>query len=146
MLLSMLQEILFRYSWKMMKWLAPGNVKVASTKADLLPILKMEVHVVNSSSLMNAAVSLVFPILSQSIKDQIHFHYSNYPSLHEHTGRDVLPAEYGGLQETFNGSELTNYLFKHEDYLNNAFSYGYTSDPSKVANDKKKSQAKGEFH
>lgn len=125
-----------------MKWLAPGNVKVASTKADLLPILKMEVHVVNSSSLMNAAVSLVFPILSQSIKDQIHFHYSNYPSLHEHTGRDILPAEYGGHSE-FNAGDLTNYLFKHEDYLNNAFSFGYTSDPSKVIKDKKKTQSKG---
>ena len=122
----------------MMKWLAPGNVKVASTKADLLPIKNMEVHVVNSSSLMNAAVSIVFPMLSKSIKDQVHFHYQNYPSLHEHLGREVLPAEYGGLQENLNYDDLTNYLFKHEDYLNKSFMYGYTSDPSQNAKNSKK--------
>lgn len=127
----------------MMKWLAPGNVKVASTKADLLPIQKMEVHVVNSSTLMNAAVSLVFPLLSQSIKDQVYFHYQNFPSLHEHLGRDVLPSEYGGLQENLNYSDLANYLFKHEDYLNKSVVYGYTSDPVKLGKEKKKSQAKG---
>jgi CRAL/TRIO domain len=127
----------------MMKWLAPGNVKVASTKADLLPVKNMEVHVVNSSSLMNAAVSLVFPILSQSIKDQIHFHYQNYPSLHEHLGRDVLPVEYGGVQENLDYSALSNYLVKHEDYLNKNCSYGFTSDPAKITKDKKKSAAKG---
>jgi hypothetical protein len=133
---------IFRYSWKMMKWLAPGNVKVASTKADLLPIKHMEVHVVNSSSLMNAAVSIVFPMLSQSIKDQVHFHYSNFPSLHEHLGRDVLPVEYGGLQENLRYDDLTNYLFKHEDYLNKSFIYGYIADP-KATKDKKKNHSKG---
>ena len=127
----------------MMKWLAPGNVKIASTKADLLPLKNMEVHVVNSSTLMNAAVSLVFPILSQSIKDQVHFHYQNFPSLHEHLGRDILPTEYGGLIENLNGSDLSNYLFKHEDYLNKSVHYGYTIDPVKINKDKKKNQAKG---
>lgn len=125
-----------------MKWLAPGNVKVASTKADLLPVKQMEVHVVNSSSLMNAAVSVIFPMLSQSIKDQVYFHYQNFPSLHEHLGRDVLPVEYGGAQENLNYNDLTNYLFKHEDYLNKSFIYGYTSDPAKIAKDKKKAKGK----
>lgn len=92
---------------------------------------------------MNAAVSLVFPMLSQTIKDQIHFHYQNFPSLHEHLGRDVLPIEYGGVQENLNYSDLANYLFKHEDYLNKAFVHGYTADPSKQAKDKKKSHSKG---
>lgn len=127
----------------MMKWLAPGNVKVASTKADLLPIKHMEVHVVNSSSLMNAAVTMVFPLLSQSIKDQVHFHYSNFPSLHEQLGRDILPVEYGGLQDTLRYDDLTNYLFKHEDYLNKSFIYGFTTDPTKAAKDKKKNHSKG---
>lgn len=126
-----------------MRWLAPGNVKVASTKADLLPVKHMEVHIVNSSSLMNAAVNVVFPMLSQSIKDQVHFHYSNFPSLHEHLGRDVLPAEYGGVQENLSYNDLTNYLFKHEDYLNKSFNYGYTTDPTKAMKEKKKSHSKG---
>lgn len=92
---------------------------------------------------MNAAVSLVFPLLSQSIKDQIYFHYQNFPSLHEHLGRDVLPSEYGGLQENFSYNDLANYLFKHEDYLNKSVQYGYTADPSKMLKEKKKNLAKG---
>lgn len=122
----------------MMKWLAPGNVKVASTKADLMPINKMEVHVVNSSSLMNAAVSLVFPMLSQSIKDQIFFHYQNYPSLHEHVGRDILPAEYGGLREEIDYDASIDFLYQNSDYLNKVHSYGYTADPTLTGKDKKK--------
>lgn len=117
------------YSWKMLKWLAPGNVKVASQKADLLPMKQMEVHIVNSSILMNTAVSIIFPILSQSIKDQVHFHYQNWPSLHEHLGKDCLPAEYGGSSENIDHPALTNYLTKHEDFLNQTLSYGYISNP-----------------
>lgn len=124
----------------MLKWLAPGNVKVASTKAELLPLKQMEVHVVNSSSLMNTAINLVFPLLSQSIKDQVFFHYQNFPSLHEHLGQDVLPACYGGTQEMLSFQDFNNYLYKHEDYLNRSIMYGFTTCPSAdgVMKDKKK--------
>lgn len=124
----------------MLKWLAPGNVKVASTKAELLPLKQMEVHVVNSSSLMNTAINLVFPLLSQSIKDQVFFHYQNFPSLHEHLGRDILPACYGGTQEMLSFEDFNNYLYKHEDYLNRSITYGFTACPSAdgMTKDKKK--------
>lgn len=126
----------------MLKWLAPGNVKVASAKAELLPLRQMEVHVVNSSSLMNTAINLVFPLLSQSIKDQVYFHYQNFPSLHEHLGREILPECYGGMQDNMNYNDLNNYLFKHEDYLNKSLTYGYTSPPIEVHGKEKKKQKK----
>lgn len=125
----------------MLKWLAPGNVKVASQKADLLPLREMEVHIVNSSTLMNTAVSLVFPMLSQSIKDQVHFHYQNFPSLHEHLGRECLPAEYGGIQNNFELTDLNNYLYTHEDYLNKNLNYGFITNPSEMINGKDKKKA-----
>ncbi|KAG5674890.1 hypothetical protein PVAND_004835 [Polypedilum vanderplanki] len=125
------------YSWKMLKWLAPTNVKVASTKAELLPLKQMEVHVVNSSALMNTAISLVFPLLSQSIKDQVHFHYQNFSSLHEYIGIEVCPDIYGGLQK-LEFCDLNNYLYKHEDYLNKSLTYGFIKSPSEVVKDKKK--------
>lgn len=110
----------------MLKWLAPGNVKVASTKAELIPIKNMEVHVVNSSSLMNTAINLVFPFLNQAIKEQVYFHYHNYSSLHDHLGQESLPVAYGGLAEDISFDDLNNFLYKHEDYLNKSITYGYS--------------------
>jgi hypothetical protein len=113
----------------MLRWLTPGNVKTASAKADLMPIRNMEVHVINSSALLNKAVSIVFPMLSQSIKEQIFFHGTDFDSLHKHTGRDVLPVEYGGLQDICDADELRGYLFQRQDVLNKSISLGYLSDP-----------------
>lgn len=110
----------------MLKWLAPGNVKVASSKAELIPIKNMEVHVVNSSSLMNTAINLVFPFLNQAIKEQVYFHYFNYSSLHEHLGQESLPVAYGGLADNLNYDDFNNFLFKQEDYLNKSITYGYS--------------------
>jgi CRAL/TRIO domain len=123
----------------MLKWLAPGNVRIASTKADLLPLKSMEMHVVNSSSLINTAINIVFPMLSQSIKDQVFFHYQNYPSLHEHLGREVLPQCYGGVRENVNFDELNAYLYNHENYLNKCLNYGFIACPiESVSKDKRK--------
>lgn len=97
----------------------------------------MEVHVINSSSLLNKAVAMVFPMLSQSLKEQIHFHGTNYAALHEYTGQDVLPVEYGGTLKDFNHEKLVEYLHCHQDDLNNSIEYGYTVDPSSKCAKKK---------
>uniref|UniRef100_A0A336LCW5 CSON008898 protein n=1 Tax=Culicoides sonorensis TaxID=179676 RepID=A0A336LCW5_CULSO len=83
-------------SWRILKLLSPGNVKVAAQSADITPIKHMEFHIVNSSAILNSAVTLVFPFLGQRLKDQIHFHNSNMKSMHDHLGYDALPEEYGG--------------------------------------------------
>lgn len=124
----------------MLKWLAPGNVKVASAKAELLPLKNMEIHVVNSSTLMNTAVNLVFPLLNQALKEQVYFHYQNYDSLHEHLGRDCLPTAYGGLVENINFDDLNNFLYKNEDCLNKLLSYGFIKTPEISCKEKKKSK------
>ncbi len=126
----------------MLKWLAPGNVKVASAKAELIPLKNLEIHVVNSSSLLNTAINLVFPFLNQAIKDQVYFHYDNYSSLHQHLGQDSLPATYGGLLDNLNFDDLNNFLYKHEDYLNKSITYGYlkTINTSNEKGKKKKKQ------
>ena len=126
----------------MLKWLAPGNVKVASAKAELIPLKNLEIHVVNSSSLLNTAINLVFPFLNQAIKDQVYFHYDNYSSLHQHLGQDSLPATYGGLLDNLNFDDLNNFLYKHEDYLNKSITYGYlkTINASNEKGKKKKKQ------
>lgn len=84
------------YTWKMLRWLTPANVKIAAQSAELIPIKHMEFHVINSSKLLNTAVALIFPFLGQRLKDQIHFHHGNMKSLHTKLGEDALPEEYGG--------------------------------------------------
>lgn len=40
-------------------------MKVGSQKTELLPLKNIEFHVVNSSSVMNMAVQLLYPFLKQ---------------------------------------------------------------------------------
>jgi CRAL/TRIO domain len=84
----------------MLKWFTPNNMKIASAKAELIPAKQMHFHVVNSSALMNTTVSLVFPFLGQNIKDHVHFHYTDWASLHQHVDKEALPTEYGGTVDT----------------------------------------------
>lgn len=70
------------YSWKIFKWLTPHNLKVCSKLLDLYPVKQFKMHVVNTSILVNASIKLMWPFLSQRIKDMVrrihsifHFHY-----------------------------------------------------------------------
>lgn len=132
----------------MLKWLAPGNVKVGSAKAELVPIKNMEIHVINSSTLMNTAVNLVFPFLNQAIKDQVYFHYQNQESLLEHLGKESVPTMYGGLLEDINFDDLNNFLYQNEEGLSATITYGFTESPNVLENnskDKKKSKKSSIF-
>ncbi|XP_053665494.1 alpha-tocopherol transfer protein-like [Anopheles marshallii] len=84
------------YSLKSFRFLTPQNIRIGSAKTDLLPLKNIEFHVVNSSVFMNAAIAILYPMLSKKIKDQVRFHYSNWESLHQHIPADILPQEYGG--------------------------------------------------
>ncbi|XP_058056606.1 alpha-tocopherol transfer protein-like [Anopheles bellator] len=88
------------YSLKGFRFLTPQNIRVGSAKADLLPLKNIEFHVVNSSVFMNAAVAILYPMLSKKIKESVHFHYSNWSSLHQYIPTDILPEEYGGTSGT----------------------------------------------
>lgn len=112
-------------SWKYLRYFTPHNCKVASAKAEGIPVRKMEYHVVNSSFLLNSLVTIVFPFLSGSTKENIHFHKSNWSSLHKYVTPDILPVEYGGKLPSLNYDELRNYLYEGEDRLKELVTYGY---------------------
>lgn len=112
-------------SWKYLKYFTPHNCKVASTKAEGIPVRNMEYHVVNSGILLNSLVTIVFPFLSGSTKENIHFHKNNWPSLHKYVTPDILPKEYGGNQPPLNYDELRKYLYDNEKRLRELTSYGY---------------------
>jgi len=113
----------------MLKWLTPKNVKIAAIKAETLPIKLVDYHIVNSTNLLNAAVSLVFPFLNQNIKETIHFHYTNWPSLHYYVGADILPEEYGGKAgNIINYEKILSQIYEKENDLLVAINDTYISN------------------
>lgn len=118
------------YSLKSLRYLTPTNIRIATQKADLMPVKHMEFHVVNSSTFMNAAVAILYPMLSKQIKDSVHFHYSNWDSLHAQLGKDALPAEYGGSNgEVFDYDMLNRQLLDLEHHYDSMLRFGYELKP-----------------
>lgn len=118
------------YSIKSMRYLTPTNIRIGTQKADLMPVKHMEFHVVNSSLFLNAAVAILYPMLSKQIKDSVHFHYSNWDSLHDHLGKEALPAEYGGTNgDKFNFELLYKQLLDLEHHYDNLVRFGYELKP-----------------
>ncbi|CAH0556803.1 unnamed protein product [Brassicogethes aeneus] len=81
---------------KLLKWLTPHNVKVGLKKLEATPIVNYRFHVVKSSLIVNAAIKMIWPFLSDKIKDMVKFHYNDLDSLHSYIDPDKLPQEYGG--------------------------------------------------
>uniref|UniRef100_A0A182J421 CRAL-TRIO domain-containing protein n=1 Tax=Anopheles atroparvus TaxID=41427 RepID=A0A182J421_ANOAO len=113
------------YSLKGLRFLTPQNIRVGSAKADLLPLKNIEFHVVNSSVFMNAAVAILYPMLSKRIKESVHFHYSNWESLHEHIPADILPQEYGGTGgKTFDYATINDQVLGRANEFDRLLVYG----------------------
>ncbi|KAL0274465.1 UNVERIFIED_CONTAM: hypothetical protein PYX00_006879 [Menopon gallinae] len=85
-------------SWKMMKWLTPGNIRVAVRKAETIPVKKIAYHVVNPNIILNLALKVILPFLSSAIKENIHIH-NTWSSLHRIIDPDCLPVTYGGTMD-----------------------------------------------
>lgn len=126
---------LHRYSWRMMRWLTPGNMKVCSQRADLVPARRYEFHVVNSSVFMNSAIQIVFPSLSKDIKNAIHFH-SNYSTLHAYLGKESVPTEYGG-DLVLDYDKSLEILEENFDLINDLHKYDYIETEGDTKSSKK---------
>ncbi|KFB39063.1 hypothetical protein ZHAS_00006386 [Anopheles sinensis] len=138
------------YSLKGLRFLTPQNIRVGSAKADLLPLKNIEFHVVNSSVFMNAAVAILYPMLSKRIKESVHFHYSNWDSLHEHIPADILPQEYGGTGgKTFDYATINAQVMNRANEFDRLLVYGgqreivKSSVPASVVTKGKGSKTKG---
>lgn len=74
-------------------------MKIASRYAGFTPLKYVDIHVVNTSSVINFIIAVAFPFLSEGLKERIHFHRSDMVSLHKIIGKDILPKEYGGEKD-----------------------------------------------
>ncbi|CAH0713572.1 unnamed protein product, partial [Brenthis ino] len=59
------------------------------------PVKLKEVHIVNTSPVIESIINFVKPFLKDKIKNRIFIH-SDMNTLHEHVPKDMLPQEYGG--------------------------------------------------
>ncbi|XP_044727129.1 alpha-tocopherol transfer protein-like [Chrysoperla carnea] len=114
--------------WAISKWLTPGNMRVGSKKADLVPFTDLQIHIVNTSPFLNAAIALIFPFLSTHTKEHIHFHYTDWPSLHKFVNPDILPKEYGGTQEIDHDAIREKYLYNNASTIVKNLSANYKLD------------------
>ncbi|CAH1396926.1 unnamed protein product [Nezara viridula] len=122
-------------SWRYLKYFTPHNCKVASMKAEGIPVHHMEYHIVNSGILLNSLVTIVFPFLSGSTKENIHFHKSNWSSLHKYVTPDILPREYGGKLPDLNYNELQTYLTDNVQRLQELVEFGYKKEGVPINNE-----------
>lgn len=59
------------FSWKLMKFATPHNIKMCLDRVHTLPVREFKFHVVKSSVLIHAAINLIWVFLPQSIKDSV---------------------------------------------------------------------------
>lgn len=55
----------------LLKWLKPSNIKIASYKADILGVRKMDVHIVNTSPLFDKCLTIIKPFISKTMKEKV---------------------------------------------------------------------------
>lgn len=115
------------YSLKLFRWLTPQNLRNSSRKLYNLSFPQIDFHVVNTSALLNATIALVYPFLDSKVKEHIHFHNRDWPSLHKYINPEILPAEYGGQIPSLDYAKLQALLYDNSDQLMELFSMGYVN-------------------
>ncbi|XP_076348147.1 alpha-tocopherol transfer protein-like [Tachypleus tridentatus] len=91
----------------------------------LFPARFNAIHFVNESNLFGVMFNLVKPLLSEKLKKRIHFHGTNFRSLHQHIPADILPSDYGGNLDLFSNKTWYSNMRKSEDFFNRNNRYGY---------------------
>lgn len=115
------------YSLKLFRWLTPQNISVCSRKLYNLALRQIDIHVVNTSLLLNTSITLVYPFLDSEVKEHIHFHNRDWPSLHQHINPEILPQEYGGHIPSLDYVKLRSTLHDNSQQLMEVFSMGYVN-------------------
>lgn len=113
------------YSWKMFSWITPHNSRVACYKVATISIRKMEMHVVNTSFLLSASMTLIYPFFDPRVLEHIHFHGEDWAALHKHVDPQILPEEYGGTAPSIDYVEARKLIYDKSDYLMEIFSLGF---------------------
>lgn len=69
---------------------------------DCFPARFKGIHFIGQPWYVEAALTLIKPFLKEKIKERIFVHGNNLSTLHDYVHKDILPAELGGEQPSYN--------------------------------------------
>lgn len=77
---------------------------------DCFPARFKGIHFIGQPWYIDTALTFIKPFLNDKIKERIYVHGNNLSTLHELVHRDILPAEMGGEQPSYNPRSFLNTL------------------------------------
>lgn len=91
------------FSYKQSTYLKPGVLKIIiEGLQDCYPVKFKGVHFINQPWYVEAALTCIKPFLKEKTRERLYMHGNNLSTLHEHVTKDILPAEFGGEQPSYN--------------------------------------------
>lgn len=57
--------------WKCIKWATPHNILTGLKRLETMPLKNYRVHIINTSLIVNAFLTIIIPFLPQYIKDVV---------------------------------------------------------------------------
>ncbi|KAJ9591889.1 hypothetical protein L9F63_001564 [Diploptera punctata] len=111
----------------MLRYLRASDFDPKKAFDKMRPWKKLQLHVINTSTLVDMIVKVVYPFLSSSFKERIFFHGNDFSSLHKYVDPEVLPREYGGGKTEIDYGKMQKYLCDNEEKLMELCSLGYIS-------------------
>lgn len=100
--------------------------KVIDLMSTSFPMRVHAVHVVRAPWTFRLAWRAFKPLVNSELKKRLHLHGSDLGQLHEHLGRDGLPASLGGRRPDVNYKLWLVAMHDNEPILNEMRTLGYT--------------------
>ncbi|KAJ8911069.1 hypothetical protein NQ315_008204 [Exocentrus adspersus] len=99
------------FSFRQSTHLKPSVLKLMiEGLQDCFPARFKGIHFIGQPWYVEAALTVIKPFLNDKIKERIYVHGNNLSNLHELVHKDILPAEMGGEQPSYNPRSFLNTL------------------------------------
>ncbi|XP_057369737.1 alpha-tocopherol transfer protein-like [Daphnia carinata] len=84
--------------------------KVADLVQDVFPIRLKGIHVLNEPRVVKFLVAMIWPFLTNKIRNRLVFHGSCFTTLHRHVNPSCLPSNYDGWLGTLDSMNFSRVL------------------------------------
>ncbi|CAG9763115.1 unnamed protein product [Ceutorhynchus assimilis] len=99
------------FTYRQTSYLKPSILRLMiEGLQDCFPAVFKGVHFIGQPWYVDAAMTVTKPFLKEEIKERIFSHGNNMSNLHQMVHRDILPAELGGEQPSYNPRSFLDLL------------------------------------